>query len=277
MEINLKQNTLEWLEFRKNHVGASDAPVIMKTSPWKTPFQLWKEKLSLAEPQTNYAMQQGHENEPIAKAVLEEKLGMPLQSKIKLHNQRSWMMASMDAVSFDERTVAEIKCPGKNDHAIALSGRVPEKYVAQLQHQIEVCNVEMVYYFSFYAGDGVLLKLYRDDKYIKTLLNEEEKFWECINTFESPELTERDFVYHGDARWQHLADRLKEIKKLITEEDAIKKELIELANGQNAMGAGIKVAKCMRKGAVDYNAIQELRDIDLNAYRKKPVEYWRIS
>jgi predicted phage-related endonuclease len=43
----MQQQTPEWLEFRKNKIGASDAPIIMETSPWKTPYQLWLEKLSL--------------------------------------------------------------------------------------------------------------------------------------------------------------------------------------------------------------------------------------
>lgn len=275
--MTIEQNTPEWLEFRKNHIGASDAPIILKQSPWKTPYRLWQEKVSLAESETNAVMQRGHEMEAIARAALEDKLGMPLGPKIKLHSQRSWMMASLDAVSFDECTVAEIKCPGKADHEIALSGQVPEKYVAQLQHQIEVGSVEMVYYFSYYQGDGVLLKEYRRGDYIKNLISEEEKFLECMNSFEPPELIDRDFVQHEDDHWYQLAERLKIIKELIAEEDVIKKALITMADGKNSMGAGVKVSKCFRKGTIDYKVIPELQGLNLDVYRKKNIEYWRVS
>jgi putative phage-type endonuclease len=273
----IQQNTAEWIEMRKTKIGASDAPIIMKKSPFKTPYQLWREKLSLDEPAQTHAMIRGHEMEPLARAELEEKLGMPLFPSIRLHNQRSWMMASLDAVSFDECTIAEIKCPGKTDHEIALAGQVPEKYIPQLQHQMEVCGVEMIYYFSFHGDENALLKLYRDDKYIRELIIEEEKFLECINNFETPELMDRDYVYRGDARWAKLAERLKEIKSLQAEEEIIKKELIVLSQGQNSMGSGIKVYKCTRKGAVEYNKIPELQGINLEPYRKKSSEYWRIS
>lgn len=274
----MEQRTKEWLEFRKHRIGASDAPVIMKKSPWKTPYQLWQEKLSLAEDKpSNFAMDRGNELEPIAKKTLEEKLGIPLGQKIKLHNRRSWMMASLDAISFDESIVAEIKCPGNADHDAALSGHVPEKYYPQLQHQMEVCDVEMVYYFSYHKEEHTLLKVYRDDQYIKQLINEEEKFFECMSNFEPPELMIQDFIFQTSGRWLELATRLLEIKSIKAEEDEIKKELIAIAGGQNSRGGGIQLTKCVRKGNVDYGKIPELQDVDLESYRKKTIEYWRIS
>lgn len=274
----MEQGTKEWLEFRKNHVGASDAPVIMRKSPWKTPYQLWQQKLSLAEDKpSNFAMERGNDLEPIARKALEEKLGMPLATKVRLHNRRSWMMASLDAISFDESIVAEIKCPGKDDHEIALSGHVPEKYFPQLQHQIEVCGVDMVYYFSFHGQENALLKVYRDDQYIKQLINEEEKFFECMSNFEAPELTPQDFTFQTNGRWVQLATRLQEIKSIKAEEEEIKKELIAMANGQNSRGAGVQLTKCVRRGNVDYGKIPELQNVDLEAYRKKTIEYWRFS
>ena len=41
MNIELTQNTPEWLEFRRKKIGASDAPIILEVSTWKTPYQLW--------------------------------------------------------------------------------------------------------------------------------------------------------------------------------------------------------------------------------------------
>lgn len=274
----IEQRTPEWYEFRKNRIGASDAPVIMRKSPWKTPYQLWQEKLSLVEEKPgNVATERGNEMEPIAKRALEDKLGMPLQPLIKLHNQRSWMMASLDAVSFDESIVAEIKCPGNADHSIALSGQVPEKYFPQLQHQLEVCGLDWMYYFSYAEDAEILIKVHRDEEYIKQLLIEEEKFLDCMLNFEAPELTAEDYVWQDGAHWAKLVARLQEIKLIKAEEEGIKQELIALTNGKNSRGAGIQLTKCMRKGAVDYKSIPELIGVDLEGYRKKPTEYWRFS
>jgi putative phage-type endonuclease len=273
----ITQNTKQWLEMRKSKIGASDAPIIMQKSPWKTPYQLWKEKMSLTESSMNSAMQRGHDLEPIALQCLQEKLGIALRPQVKLHNQRSWMMASVDAVSEDGSVIGEIKCPGKADHEKALSGHLPEHYYPQLQHQMEVCGVEVVNYFSFDGTDGTIVKVYRDGDYIKEMIKQEEKFFECMMNFEPPELISRDYVYRGEARWAKLAEEYKELCALEERKEAIRKELIELAEGQNSMGGGITLSKCTRKGSVDYAKIPELQGLDLEKYRKKSSEYWRIS
>lgn len=274
----MDQRTPEWHAMRRNKIGASDAPVIMKKSPWKTPYQLWQEKLELVDGQTtNSAMQRGNDLEPVAKQALEAKLGMPLGPQIRLATARSWMMASLDAVSFDERTVAEIKCPGKADHETALAGHVPEKYYPQLQHQIEVCGVDMMYYFSYTGVDDVLLEVPRDDKYIAQLLIEEEKFYECMMNFDPPELMTGDYTWQDGAKWAKLVEELNEIKKLKKREEEIKEELIAIAEGKNARGAGITLTKCLRKGCIEYKKIPELANIDLEQYRKKASEFWRIT
>lgn len=274
----MEQRTAEWLEMRKDKIGASDAPVIMRKSPWKTPYQLWREKLGLVDEKgSTFAMDRGNELEPIAKRALEDKLGMALQPQIRLHNQRSWMMASMDAVSLDNRTVAEIKCPGKDDHATALAGQVPEKYYPQLQHQMEVCGVDEVYYFSYHGDENALLRITRDEKYIKQLLIEEEKFYECVMNFEPPALTPNDYVWQDSAKWAKLAQEYKDLLAIEDKKEAIKKQLIELASGQNSRGGGIQLTKCLRKGAIDYKKIPHLKDVDLEPFRKESSEYWRIS
>lgn len=276
--MELKQNTPEWLEFRKNKIGASDASIIMKKSPWMTPYQLWQQKLGFAEPVAEtYSQSEGKRKEPLALSVLEDKLGMALQPQIRLHNQRSWMMASMDAVSLDNRTVAEIKCPGKDDHATALAGQVPEKYYPQIQHQMEVCGVDELYYFSYNGNENALLKIARDEKYIKQLLIEEEKFYECVMNFEAPALIPNDYVWQDSAKWAKLAQEYKDLLALEEKREAIKKQLIELAGGQNSRGGGIQLTKCMRKGAIDYKNIPQLKDVDLEPFRKHSSEYWRIS
>jgi putative phage-type endonuclease len=273
----MEQNTSEWEQFRKTHLGSSDAPPIMGVSPWKTQYQLWEEKVSTTVPTSNYAMKRGHDLEPKARAVLERELGMPLGPKVLTSGKRSWMMASLDAISFDERTVAEIKCPGIEDHKIALEGHVPEKYIPQLQHQLEVCQLDAMYYFSFDGEKGVVIKVFRDEKYIKELIEKEEKFFECMMNFEMPPLTDRDFEMKCSPEWSALAQRWHELEVLENEKEEVRKRLIALCNGQNSTGGGIKVSKCTRKGNVDYSKVPELNGIDLELYRKKTTQYWRIS
>ena len=40
----------------------------------------------------------------------------------------NWMIASLDGIDIDNKTLVEIKCPGEIDHSCAMDGQVPEKY-----------------------------------------------------------------------------------------------------------------------------------------------------
>ena len=158
----LIQQTEEWLEFRKNKIGASDAPVIMEVSPWNTPYELWLEKIGQKKnSKATKPQERGLLLEDIALAHFTLETGISMQKDVILHPSLNWMMASLDGISEKKDFAVEIKCPGKVDHAQALSGKIPDKYFPQLQHQLEVTGLEMIYYFSFDGLDGILLKHYR--------------------------------------------------------------------------------------------------------------------
>lgn len=277
----LKQNTPEWLEMRKHHLGASDAPVIMGVSPWTTPYQLWEEKLDLRPSRPmNWGMERGQSMEPVARQELEKMTGLVFSAQVKFHATIPWMMASLDAIDPHGAHIAEIKCPGKEDHEQALAGALPEKYIPQIQHQLEVCELEMGYYFSFDGKAGVLLKIYRDDKYINKMLQKEREFWERLQNIDPPELSDRDYEPIEDPERLQLAQELLEIRSQLNPLEKREKEIeaaLKAATTRNAIGGGIKISRYLRKGNVDYNQIPELDTINLELYRKKPIEYFKIS
>jgi putative phage-type endonuclease len=280
MSSLIEQNTPEWLEMRKDHIGASDAPVIMQVSPYATPYELWLEKLSIKEKEDNWGMEQGRIKEPIARAELEKQTGLMFMPTVRFHPQYKWMMASLDAIDLEEKYIAEIKCPGLEDHSIAEAGKVPEKYFPQIQHQLEVTGLEMAYYFSFHASVGVLVKVPRDDKYIKNMIEKEQEFYECVQQLNPPKITDRDYVEVTDESWLNTAMKWKlinqQLKALEEQEKELRQGLISNSPHANCMGAGIKVSKTIRKGNIDYSKITELKNVDLEQYRKPSAEYWKI-
>lgn len=282
MQSTYNQNTQNWLEMRKNKIGASDAPVIMNVSPYSTPYRLWEEKLGLSpNTPTNTSMQRGHALEETARLELEKITGHFFLPQVKFHNSISYMMASLDGIDPEGKYIAEIKCPNREDHSIALSGQVPEKYIPQLQHQLEVCELDMVYYFSFDGTRGTLVKVFRDDKYIKKMLRNEEEFWECMQSWTAPKMTDRDYVERTDELWQTAANQWKsldyKLKELESKEKEIRETLIAMSGARNSKGSGIKISKFVRKGNVDYASIPELEGIPLENYRKNPIECYKIA
>lgn len=191
------------------------------------------------------------------------------------------MMASLDAIDPENKVIAEIKCPGKEDHITAQSGKVPDKYYPQLQHQMEVCQVDRCYYFSFHASGNKILTVMRDDAYIKKMLQAEEQFYECIQYLEPPELIERDYEQRSDAVWTTAASKWRSLnealKNMQDQEKALKDQLIKIAHQKNCMGGGVKLSRYFRKGNIEYTAIPELKEVELEQYRKKASECYRIS
>lgn len=278
----VNQNTAEWLQMRKNKIGASDAPVIMEVSPYKTPYRLWEEKLDLVSADSpTSAMRRGLELEDMARQELEKMTGLFFLPEVKFHCKLPWMMASLDGIDPEGKYIAEIKCPNKDDHKVALSGHIPDKYMPQLQHQMEVCEVEFGYYFSFNGIEGALVKVARDEKYIKKLIEKEERFWECMQTWTAPELIEKDYIEKNDQEWSSVASEWRsiqnELKILEKKEKYLKDALINLSSKKNTIGGGVKLTRFMRQGNVDYKSIPELENINLNQYRKNPTECYKIT
>jgi len=278
----MKQQTEEWLELRKSKIGASDAPVIMQASPWKTPLQLWEEKIGL---RTNdfksSSMQRGIDMEDEARNKFQEVTGISMEANIAFHPTISWMMASLDGMDADKKNIVEIKCVNRTDHSQAIAGEVPEKYFPQLQHQLAVCGLEMAYYFSYSPNDFALIKVYRDESFIDKMIKKETEFWECVQDFVPPPLMERDYKMKDDPQWSQAASRWifvsQKLKDLEKEEEEARKELISLSENQNVMGSGVKLTRMLRRGNIEYSKIPELKGVNMETYRKKPIEYWRIG
>ena len=278
----MEQRTEEWLEFRKSKIGSSDAPIIMGVSPWKTPLQLWEEKChSPSNVQINAEMIRGNELEPEALAKFEELTGYLMSPKVLTHESIHWMIASLDGMDIDGKAIVEIKCPGKVDHECAMDGQIPDKYVPQLQHQMEVSGLQKIYYFSYFVTSWKIIEVYKNDDYIKNLLKKEEQFFEFITKKESPPLSEKDFKEIDCEDWNRFSERWilldKSMEEIEKEREEIKKSLIHLASNSNAKGNGLSVTKVVRKGNVDYQSIPQLKEVDLEKHRKPSTEIWRIS
>lgn len=281
MNLNLEQGSPEWLEFRKTRIGASDSPIIMGVSPWKTPYQLWREKLFGEETKKTYWMQRGNDLEDSARQEYEYMTNSIVFPTVRVHPEYEWCIASLDGIDMEGQRMVEIKCCGHKDHTTALGGQVPEKYMPQLQHQMAVTGLDRCHYFSFDGEEGVIIEVERDEQYIKTMLDRELSFYNCLINFTAPDLTDRDFVHRTDEAFSRLASEYKllyaEQKEIEAQLENVKKDLIALADGKNCKNDLVQISRVVRKGTVDYKAIPELMGVDLEPYRKKPMEFFKIS
>lgn len=279
MKLDIKPNTNEWLALRKNKLGSSDASAVMGCG-FLTPYQLWEQKIGLKEAESNFAMQEGVRLEPIARANLEEHFGFAFDTPVYQHDDIDYMIASLDAYNEKERCLIEIKC-GSGSFSKADVGIIPDYYYAQMQHQLEVVGLDKMHYYCFNGERGILLEVNRDTPYIKSLLEAEKKFWECLRDFVPPALTDKDYVKIMTDEALEASSKLESVKEqieaLTEQEKALREQILRLADDRNSIIGTQKVTKVISQGHVNYKEIPELKNVDLNKYRKAPTTSYRIT
>ena len=281
MQFELKQGTQAWLDWRRKRIMASDAPILMGVSKWSTPYQLFMDKAGFGEPKpVSDSMRRGIEIEGIARIEVEKILGTFLSPAVLQHKVYHWIGASLDGYNDHCGQVVEIKLANTDDHEFARRGFVPEHYYPQVQHQMLVADVTKMHYYSYREGDSILLEVNRDDAYCDKLLQVEKEFWDRVQVCEPPELTDRDYVRKDNDEWDYLAQRALSAQLAIKLQENILEEckvsLTQLAEGKSCIGGGIKFARTTRRGNVDYKSVAELRDVDLEQYRKAPTVFYRL-
>lgn len=273
------QGSQEWKEWRRTRIGASDVPIIMGISPWKTPRQLYFEKIEGTEQPMTPAMIRGMAMEDKARDHYELLSGRTVIKQTLVSEERPYMIASFDGLTMCCKYAVEIKCPGESAHKLAIDGIIPEYYLPQLQAQMYVGRLESIDYFS-YRDTGILIECERDDEYIKEIVKKVDEFYSYLTSRNPPPMTDRDYTIRYDDRWYKLSDRYTqidtEIKKLESEKEQIRKELIIESSEMNSSGNGISVTKFMRKGRIIYEQIPELKEVDLEKHREPPTESWII-
>jgi putative phage-type endonuclease len=279
----LQQNTPEWHRWRRQGLGASDAPIIMGEAPFKSPRMLWSIKTGrMHEEAPGPSARRGRELERLARRVYEREVGVQMEPLCLVHDELEWMRASLDGFSFDGSTVLEIKCPNNaRDQIAARNGSVPPHYYAQLQHELEVSRAEELHYWSFDGRAGSLVRVRPDRDYLKRLLDAETAFWRLVRENVWPEPAGDELDLSADPEWRQITARYRQVRVRREAADAEERKLCaileNLATARRTFGCGVELLRSSRKGAVDYAAVPELRGINLEPYRKPPVSVVRIN
>lgn len=209
--ISVKQNTKEWREWRGKGLGASDVPSVMGDSPWTSTFELWLQKTGVMERSApnEYqlaAMRRGTELEPKVRKMFEKKMKVEFLAVSAEHDIHAFMRVSFDGYHKDSNTILEIKCPNKIDHAFAVSGKVPAKYIAQVQQQLLISGASMCYYVSWdgKSKDLAIVEVLPDLEYHKQLEAECIDFWTRVQNMILPEVKPKDIEKLVKSLQNHL-------------------------------------------------------------------------
>ena len=88
-------------------------------------------------------------------------------------------------------------------------------------------------------------------------------------------------IERSDAKWRAAAITFMKTKQALdaatTKAAAARDKLITLAGDQSTRGCGVIADRLRRAGAVDYTAVPELLDVNLNLYRKPDTFYFKVQ
>jgi len=275
---SITQGTEKWKALRRTKITASDAAVILGVSKYKTPLELWHEKVGGIEQEYSPQMEWGRQNEELARKAFVQETGFNVSPEVLIHPEKQWMMASLDGYEHFSKTIVEIKCLKKEDHEAARHGTIQPQYYAQIQHQIYVAEASFAIYVGYRMGDMYHFYIARDEEFIKNMLEKEWEFYQRIIDFDPPPMDEKDLKEIKDEKWIQKAERLELVKKLKkdleTEEKELMEQLVDGAGNQPCIGNGFILEERVRKGSVQYKSIPELAKVDLNQYRAKDTFFW---
>lgn len=182
MKIVTHKTKEDWLWWRNLAIGSSDAAAVMQECPFTTIEELWAKKIGLLQPELpTFPMRRGLLLEPLAREEYKAIKGFPMPKAFIESETHKYAFASLDGMNRKERGALEVKAPGKEDHGLALSGKIPEHYKWQLVHILMAADGELdwVDYYSHHpVTKADPIRFYRDLKMEAELAAAEKNFWE---------------------------------------------------------------------------------------------------
>lgn len=172
----LIQRTDEWIEARKSLISATDVPVLLGLSPYKSEAELAREKLGEAERQAEtLPMRVGTALEPVIAMAYEEATGRRVRRMLRLyrHPDLEWAAASPDFRVLGEKRLVEAKYSTAGRWADGL----PQDVESQVQWQLAVTGYDVADVAALLHGRELrVYEVERDDALFADLVAIAEDF-----------------------------------------------------------------------------------------------------
>lgn len=188
----------EWLAQRRQGIGSSDAAAVCGLDTWRTPLEVYLDKVEPREGDDSIARELGRIAEDAVARIYGRITGLlvtPPNEKIATHPIHQWMLASLDrmartGLALDYRIV-EVKTVWGDTSQWGEPGtdEIPDTYLIQVQHQMGVTGLEVADVAALMRGQSLnIYTVKRDQKFINRLIAIEEDFWDRVQRREPPTL-----------------------------------------------------------------------------------------
>lgn len=189
----------EWLQYRRQGIGSSDAAAAVGLNPYQSPLELWMIKtgrddgLPKIDPHDDSSpMFWGTALEPFVAEHYARRTGYKVRRKnaVLQHPDadKPWMLANIDReiVGAPDVQILECKTAGEFGARLWREG-VPDYVQCQVQHQLAVTGKQAADVCVLVCGQEIRIhRIERDEELIANLINLERRFWDYVVTDTPP-------------------------------------------------------------------------------------------
>lgn len=182
----------EWLMWRRKGIGGSDASIVCGLNKYRSPVELWMDKLGMIEPtEAGESAYWGNILEPIVREEFTKRSGLKvkIEKSILQHSEYPFMLANVDGIVNDQEH-GNCIFEAKTSSVFRLDeweNSIPEEYQLQLQHYMAVTGFNGAYVAALIGGNKFMWHfIKRDDEMIDMLIRLEQNFWEHVQSNTPP-------------------------------------------------------------------------------------------
>lgn len=169
---------------RKDGLGASDSAIIMGYSSYKTPYQLYLEKVGIVTNDEEETEQQywGNALEPLIIKRFAQENGVDVTFPDTIyHPDYPFIFANLDGWIESENAVVEAKCANsfqRKEWDVNTADGIPIGYLIQIAKQVAVTNATRGYCAVLIGGNEYMQFVYERDKALEELIIQSDcQFW----------------------------------------------------------------------------------------------------
>jgi len=189
---------LDWLEYRRQGIGGSDASVLCGINKYKSPIELFMEKTGqMPHQEAGEAAYWGTMLEDLVRTEFSKRTGIEVTpvNEILQSETHPFMLANLDGKCLHaeygdcvfEAKTASAYLAGEWEDSI------PDPYMLQIQHYMAVTGYAGAYVAVLIGGNTFKWKLIeRDEEIISMLIELESEFWEGVQNNVPPPLDGSD-------------------------------------------------------------------------------------
>lgn len=188
----------EWLQFRKQGIGSSDAAAACGIHPYLSMLELWMIKTGRMSSDIDESIEGysplywGNTLEPMVAKYYQEHTGNKVRrvNAILQHPDadKAFMLANLDyaITGSDEVQILECKTTGEHGAKLWKHG-VPLYVTCQVQHQLAVTGKKAAHICVLLCGhEAKIYKVERDEQLIASITEQERLFWHYVATDTPP-------------------------------------------------------------------------------------------